>query len=247
MPWPIMPMPMKPIRGSALMRCPSLREEVEAAASPAPPRRLAPERRQPGVARGDVGDDRVVAHRPANQAAAASPKIERPTAKPLQTGVRRGGGEARRQRRLARLEAEQQDAAAMRIVALRSRRRSAPTRARSRAAAASTSRAGRRRRRSARARGRGCRAPARHSRGGITSTSSSRSVPMQARCSACSRSSCAARSVGRIVRVVADQALGDVLGRPGAQRQRQVGADLEGQRPRARAARPAGRSSRRCR
>ena len=53
--------------------------------------------------------------------------------------------------------------------------------------------------------------------------------------------------LGRIVRVVADQALGDMLGRPGAQRQRQVGADLEGQRPRARAARPAGRSRRRCR
>ena len=113
-------------------------------------RASSPEGDQPGVARGDVVDHRVVAQpRRRTSAAAASAKIERPTAKPAARHAARRWRSSRSSVVLARFQPEQQHAAAVRVVALDHRVDRVPLGALVAAAAASTSRAGRRRRRSA--------------------------------------------------------------------------------------------------
>ena len=216
------------------MPCPRVRGRCRATS---PARGVARPRHrsiEPRVARGDVVDDVVVAR------AAGEPRRGRVGEDRAADGeaaadrVRRGEREAARELVLARLQAEQEHAAAMRIVAGDAIRRCDPRRRRCPAAAASTSRGGRRRRRSRRAR-----APARRRRSPSRAAGSLRSAargrwrctPPAARCS---RASCSRLQRRVVVGMEEDEALGDVLGRPGAQRQRDVVAALEGERPRSR-------------
>ena len=123
MPWPIMPMPMKPMRGVSCRVLQCGKRDVVRRRPPAA-RALAPEGDQPRVARGDVGDDRLVVARGRRTSAAAASR--RSSGRPRSRGRSACGAamrEAARERVLARLEAEQQDAAAVRVVARDRRRR----------------------------------------------------------------------------------------------------------------------------
>jgi hypothetical protein len=84
---------------------------------------------QARVARGDVGTTSLIGRGALNQAAAASAKIERPTRSPCRSGAARRRGSFD-QRVLAGFEAEQQHAAAMRVVRARCTGRSLPGRGR---------------------------------------------------------------------------------------------------------------------
>ena len=170
---------------------------------------------------------------PANQAAAASAKIERPTAKPRQIGCGAAMRKLRVQVFLAGLQAQHQHAAAMRVVALDHAGDPRPTRHPSRRAAASTNRAGCRLRRSVRSASASVVSSRCMSRGGITSTRNSWPVPTLAHCSSTSRASWASRSADASSRVPAHQALGHMLCGPAAHLEREFAPGLECQRPRA--------------
>ena len=164
---------------SCRLRCRMSRGAARADARPLP------ERDEARVARGDLVDrPRSSTRRPANQPRAASAKIERPTAKPLQIRELRGDREARSQ--VASLASRPSSSTprqwrswrAITAVDL------PPRRARRWPAAASTSRAGCRRRRSARARARSRRRAAQLARRDHLDQQLVDRSPTQAACSA---------------------------------------------------------------